>query len=253
MHHENLAQESISEGALLDNWWDYIQVCAKTLIPLEHRVSQGVKWGKLACSIALTITIQRHKVKGVGPKEMLDLTPSLLRQHTIHVRNFPGRKIGWVFTTRNIIYVTNPYLRYHSSWHKWSLDESTVKGNTKWGGMTPCTEPQTAITPVVTHCIMQSEMKWKNLTLIGKLFMIIGGRIWMYFMYYACPLKFPLNGLKKRSTWTPPWWPQNKAISRAKRTACYEYYQPWSDQGRRNINDYPIHGGTPLAPEEARG
>ena len=60
-----------------------------------------------------------------------------------------------------------------------------------------------------------------------------------------------------------PWWPpkgqpQNKAISReglAKRTACYEYCQPWNDQGRRNTNEqsYPILDETLLAPEEARG
>ena len=52
--------------------------------------------------------------------------------------------------------------------------------------------------------------------------------------------------------------PQDMVISRegpTKGTAYYEYYQPLSDQGRRNANErgYPILDGTLPAPEEAWG
>ena len=60
-------------------------------------------------------------------------------------------------------------------------------------GITLCTGPQ----PAITHCIMQSETKWENLAVIGELLMIIGGG---YSELYAFLLKFPLNGLRKRST-----------------------------------------------------
>ena len=59
--------------------WSQGRACPKKINPARTRSCSKCKvGGALACSIALTIAIQRHMVEGVGPKETLDLPPSHL-------------------------------------------------------------------------------------------------------------------------------------------------------------------------------
>ena len=93
-------------------------------------------------------------------------------------------------------------LSYRSSWHKRGLDASSVKGNTKCGGIfyTVYRAPDSYNT--VGHPLNYAI--GNELGKLGSSRRVVNDNRWGYSELYAwssCrPLKFPLNGLKKRST-----------------------------------------------------
>ena len=87
-----------------------------------------------------------------------------------------------------------------SSWHKRGLEGSTVRGRTKWGGVTSPTLPQTASTPACTQSTTVSVIKSQNCSQTLALSSRMGGGSGES---YEEPLKFPLKCLKSRSILTP--------------------------------------------------
>ena len=80
-----LLENAFQKGRNQNKWREYKQVVVrrqrlcKNIKPARTRSCTRCKVGQaLACSIVLTIAIQRHNLEDVGPKETLDLPPSPL-------------------------------------------------------------------------------------------------------------------------------------------------------------------------------